>query len=129
MSKYTGRINSIIEKTHQFVSHADFCLARDYLKCRADVDVKPADLDERVKKVWFLWEQLKRKNEPAALARYQESLQYGPALMLALVLPDAEENCRKYPNGIWLSKEEAKHYIAIADKRRDDLRKNREKER
>ena len=124
MSKYKGRINTVMQKTHRFVSHEDFCLARDYLQWWFDQEAKPTDLDEKMNELISLHEDLNKKNDPVALARFREILGSGAAIWLKASIADAEDFCRRYPVGVWFQKNLGDFYLKYAKCRRDYLRQN-----
>ena len=47
MSKYKARINKLVAKTHDFVSHHDLCLMKDFIKSRLDETEKPHDFEKQ----------------------------------------------------------------------------------
>jgi len=127
MGRFNGRVNSLIKKTHGFVSYEDCCLIRDYFQARLVEEEKPEDFDERCRELESLREQLSGTHDPALVERYREVLRMGPAIWLTAVIPDAVRYCENYPDGIWLENFIAEAYKDYAKWGRDHFaeRKNR----
>lgn len=101
MHKFDNRINSLIRRTHNFISHADNCLIKDYFHARLEKEEKPADFDAKVAEFRKLDDEYRHSKDPAIRERAREIMESSAALRWGCLIPSAEEHCRKYPLGVW----------------------------
>ena len=103
MSKFDRRVDNLIRRTHNYISHEDYCLIRDYFHAIFKREEKPEDLDERVAEFKKLDRRHDADHNPQIKARMDE-LSACNAVRVKALLPWAIENCERYPNGVWLPK-------------------------
>lgn len=127
MGKYDSRINSLIKRTHGFVSHENFCAIRHYFQQRFELEEKPNDFDEAVRELESVFVQLRQDEDPDLRARFQELISV-PAIWLKVMIPGLTESCKKFPQGAWLPRSSADWYHHYADDARTYFRDRNEKE-
>jgi hypothetical protein len=112
MSKYTSRINKLVVKTHDFISHHDLCISRDYFKDRFDGCEKSEDFEREFKES----EEFARKAINGSyehLAKFTEILKTNEAIRYRTLYKIAVEECDEFLRGIWMAKPTSEHYLKI----------------
>lgn len=93
MGKFDNRINSLIKKTHGFLSHEDLCAIRDYFQESFEIVPKSDVFDHRARELESLQEEFRKKSDPNILGRFREVLSSEPAIWLKAVIPDFVSYC------------------------------------
>jgi hypothetical protein len=104
MSKFDGRVNTLIKKTHNYVSNEDFCLLRDYFQSRYEEEEKPEDFEMKVTRCKELEREYERTQSQDVDKQIRELIESSTVMRLKLLIPWAIENCEQYPRGIWIAR-------------------------
>lgn len=112
MSKYASRIDKLITKTHQFVSHRNICLARDYYKALLDECEKSEDFEKEYDEFKKFAKKI-RNGSDEDKAKFREILKTNQAILYRMLYEVELERCNEYPLGLWLEKPGSEHYLKL----------------
>lgn len=121
MSKFSSRINKLITKTHNFISHNDHCAMRDYFKMQFDEVEKTEDFEEKFQQYLDLAKKYDETKSIEIQAQIEELMKSNNAILFYIIYKGSVEMCEEYPNGDWVPKyftdqcmktiKEAKRYL------------------
>ncbi len=119
MSKFTGRINKLLLRTHVFISPADNSIVRDYYKARFDESEKPENFDERYKQLQKLEEEYIESGKEELWEEWKEFIDENPSVWFKFRYLSAVEVCKSFPRGVLLDKERGESFKRIISEARD----------
>ena len=128
MSKYQNRINKLITKTHNFISHSNHCLVRDYFKALFEGFPKSEDFEEKLKEFEELEKRCLSTNDQLAMKKLNEIVSRRDVFAYKYLYEFAKRMCDKYPNGIWVTKPLTNKFLITIKAARRYLNENPHKD-
>ena len=105
MSKNRVRFERLFKKTHLYVPFKDLVTIRDYFRAWFDELEKPPNLDEIMAEIEEVVSEFGKGNNREVHKKLGPLLKTSLAAHVKWLIPWAEENCERYPDGKWLPRE------------------------